>query len=181
MTARTTKQLTALGVLISAILVITYIQSGETPTEGGAQPSNRTGRGASPEQVEVPVVDLRLDRLHAEREDPGEAERNPFRFRPKPAPPPPRVETRPAPPPPVFEPAPAGPPPPPPIPLKFFGSAEVQGRRIAYFNDARGNVIPGKEGDIIEGRYRVLRIGPTSAELAYLDGSGRQTLQLSGK
>lgn len=180
MTARTRKQITALGVLIAAILVIAYTQSGETPTEDGSQPSNRTGRGASAERVEVPVVDLRLDRLNAEREDPGATERNPFRFRPKPVPPSPRVEA-PPPPPPVFAPVPAGPPPPPPIPLKFFGSVEAQGKRIAYFSDVRGNVIPGKEGDIIEGRYRVLRIGPNSAELAYLDGSGRQTLQFSGQ
>lgn len=181
MIARTRTQLTALGVLIAAILVIAYIQSGEAPTEGPAQPSNRAGGGASAERVDVPGVDLKLDRLKAEREDPGAAERNPFRFRPKPTPAPPRVEARPSPPPPVLAPMPAGPPPPPPIPLKFFGAAESQGKRIAYFSDARGNVIPGKEGDIIEGRYRVLRIGSDSAELAYLDGSGRQTLKLTGQ
>ena len=38
-----------------------------------------------------------------------------------------------------------------------------------------------KEGDIIEGRYRVLRIGTDSADLIYVDGRGRQTIRLSGQ
>jgi hypothetical protein len=82
-------------------------------------------------------------------------------------------------------PAPAGPPPPPPIPLRFIGlvgaGPTTQAGRVAIFSDQRGNVVHGKEGDIIEGRYRVLRIGPDSADLVYLDGRGRQTLRLSGQ
>jgi hypothetical protein len=76
---------------------------------------------------------------------------------------------------------PAGPPPPPPIAVKFFGLITVRGERVATFSDARGNVFHGKEGDIIEGRYRVLRVGTDSVELAYLDGRGRQTLRLTGQ
>ena len=57
--------------------------------------------------------------------------------------------------------------------------------RIAIFGDPRsqglGAPVYGKEGDIIEGRYRVLRVGTDSAELAYLDGRGRQTLRMSGQ
>jgi hypothetical protein len=181
MSARTRKQVIALGVLITAIVVIAYVQSGDPPAEDGADASNRRGRGASAARVEVPVVDLRLDRLTAERDDLGEVERNPFRFRPAPAPPAPRAETRAAAPQVFAPPPPTGPPPPPPIPLKFFGSADTQGARIAWFSDARGNVVQGKEGDIIEGRYRVLRIGADSADLAYINGSGRQTIRLSGQ
>ena len=181
MTARARKQLIALGVLIAAIVVIAYVQSGDPPAEDGAESSNRRGRGTAAERVEVPVVDLGLDRLTAERDDPGEPERNPFRFRPKPAPPAPRAETKPAAPVVFAPPAPTGPPPPAPIPLKFFGSADTQGMRIAWFSDARGNVVQGKEGDIIEGRYRVLRIGADSADLAYINGSGRQTIRLTGQ
>jgi hypothetical protein len=48
-------------------------------------------------------------------------------------------------------------------------------------SDGRGNVFNGREGDIIEGRYRVLRIGPDNAELAYVDGRGRQVIRLSGQ
>ena len=39
----------------------------------------------------------------------------------------------------------------------------------------------GKEGDIIEGRYRVLRVGTDSIDLVYADGRGRQTIRLSGQ
>ena len=48
-------------------------------------------------------------------------------------------------------------------------------------SDGRGNVFDGKEGDIIEGRYRLLRVGTDAAELVYLDGRGRQTIRLSGQ
>jgi hypothetical protein len=172
-------QLIVLGVLVAAIAAILFVQSNGTPADLATTSSNRSGSSA--ERVEVPVVDLGLDRLTSARDALPDSERNRFRSRPKPAPPP-REDARLAPPPePQRPPPPPGPPPLPPIPLKFFGLAESQGMRVAWFSDARGNVIPGKEGDIIEGRYRVLRIGPDFAELAYHDGRGRQTLRLSGQ
>ena len=39
----------------------------------------------------------------------------------------------------------------------------------------------GKEGDIIDGRYRILKIGTESIEMAYPDGRGRQTIRLTGQ
>ena len=39
----------------------------------------------------------------------------------------------------------------------------------------------GKEGDIIDGRYRILKIGTESIELVYLDGRGKQTIRLTGQ
>jgi Tfp pilus assembly protein PilP len=76
---------------------------------------------------------------------------------------------------------PAGPPPPPPIPLKFIGIVQKQGEstRIAVLSDGRG-VYHGREGDVIEGRYRIVRIGNDSVEMVYLDGRGRQVIRLSG-
>ena len=81
--------------------------------------------------------------------------------------------------------APAGPAdaaaPPPPIPLRFIGLVQKQGdpTKIAVLSDSHG-VYHGREGDIIEGRYRILRVGNESVELVYLDGRGRQVLRLSG-
>ena len=80
---------------------------------------------------------------------------------------------------------PTGPPPPPPlppIPLKFIGIVESPSTRqkIAVLSDGRGTSFHGREGDIIEGRYRILRIGAESIEMAYLDGRGRQTIRLTG-
>ena len=81
--------------------------------------------------------------------------------------------------------APAGPPPPPPlapITLKFIGivDAPSHGEKIAILSDGRNAPFYGKEGAIIEGRYRILKIGVESVELAYADGRGRQTIRLTG-
>jgi hypothetical protein len=76
-----------------------------------------------------------------------------------------------------------GPPPPPPIPLRYIGVIETpqQPGRVALLSDGRGGLMHGREGDIIEGRFRVLRVGVDSIELAYADGRGRQTIRLSGQ
>ena len=97
--------------------------------------------------------------------------------------PPPPAQVRPAAPAPP--PAPTGPPPPPPlppIPLKFIGvdRAPEQRQKIAILSDGRNPPFLGQEGAIIEGRYRILRIGVESIEMAYLDGRGRQTIRLTG-
>jgi hypothetical protein len=84
---------------------------------------------------------------------------------------------------PAAPPPPQGPPPPPPIALRFIGIVDpaASDARAAIFSDMRGNVFSGREGDIIEGRYRVMRVGADAAELAYIDGRGRQTIRLSGQ
>src|SRR5262249_54700426 len=122
-----------------------------------------------------------LPALEEERPKPGGASRNLFRFKPK-APPPVVAPPRAA----ESEAGTAGPPPPPqppPIPLKFIGIVVVEGEmrpKIAVLRDASGNVFQGTEGSEIEGRYRILRIGAESIEMAYLNGSGRRTIRLTG-
>ena len=141
------------------------------------QTSNPSAGEAGPVPV-VPVVDLNLDRLRVVGGDLQASTRDPFRFRPKPPPPAPRVQPPPA----VFEPpVNTGPPPPPPIPLKYFGVITVSGQRVAAFADGRGNTFNGKEGDILEGQFRLLRIGADWVEVAYLDGRGRQTIRMTGQ
>jgi hypothetical protein len=116
----------------------------------------------------------------------GEAGRNPFRFQPRvaPAPPaPPRQQVvapptltetpRPMPPP--------GPPPAPPIPLKFTGLIEREnGVKWAVLTDGK-SVMFGKDGDIIDGRYTIVKIGTESIEMTYVDGRGRQVIRLTGQ
>jgi hypothetical protein len=131
----------------------------------------------------VQVLGLRLERLTVKSAELEEASRNPFRFQARPSPAPrvaapaiARVD-------PIVPLAPAGPPPPPPIPLKFIGVLDAPSRlgRLAILSDSRGGVFYGKEGDTIEGRYRVLTISTETAELVYMDGRGRQTIRLSGQ
>ena len=56
----------------------------------------------------------------------------------------------------------------------------ADGEKIAILSDGRNAPFYGKEGAIIEGRYRILKIGVESVELAYADGRGRQTIRLTG-
>lgn len=147
-------------------------------------PVQQSSNGIVAPPLVVPVVDLNLNRLRSTASAQlRESERDPFRFRPKAPPPAPRVQA----PPQVFTPPlPTGPPPPPLIPLKFFGVYTVTApdgtkQRMAAFSDARGNTFTGKEGDVLEGRYRLLRIGQDSVDLAYLDGRGQQSIRLTGQ
>ena len=184
MTRTARRLLLAGGALIAVLLVVTNARRGDDEADGPAPASNtaRTTTNGTPAPQSA-VADLRLDRLHRENEELAETARDPFRFRPKAPPPAPPAPRPVAPPPvvvPVAPPAPTGPPPPPPIPLKFIGLLDAPGRtgQLAILSDSRGSVFYGKEGDIIEGRYKVLKVGPEAAELSYTDGRGRQTIRL---
>jgi hypothetical protein len=179
-----------LGAIVLVLAFVIYrvwptTSAAEVPSSnktGGTAPAARKQQAAAP--PESPGVNL--EALNADRPKPGAADRNLFRFKPKPPPPPP--------PPPIVVPPPVpsgntplpGPPPPPPGPppitLKFIGLMEspTQKQKIAVLSDGRNAPFLGKEGDIIEGRYRILKIGVESIELAYADGRGRQTIRLTG-
>lgn len=157
--------------------------SGSPAAAPGAAPRRAVETSAPP----VPV-DVSLDALAGSRSAPDDGGRNPFVFGVRQvAAPAGGVTRRPLRPaadaaaPPVF--APSGPPPLPPIPLKFIGLVEgtSTSRRIAVLSDSKGLVVHGTEGAIIDGRYRILAIGPESIDIAYADGRGRQTLRLSGQ
>jgi hypothetical protein len=76
---------------------------------------------------------------------------------------------------------PAGPPPVPPIPLKFIGVLErASGVKWAVLSDGKVTM-HGRDGDIIDGRYRIVKIGIESIELTYVDGRGRQVIRLTGQ
>ena len=129
---------------------------------------------------------VRLDALTRERPELQAGTRNPFRFRPAAAPSEDSTAARPnaggvGPATPAGPPVPLGPPPPPPMGLKFIGVVEQapSNLKLAVLSDGR-NVFYGKEGEVIEGRYRIERIGVESIVMVYVDGRGRQTLRLSG-
>ena len=160
------------------------------PAEATAPASAPRPRARQPAAAATPttpetMVAVRLETLEANRDQPGDARRNPFRFQPKPAPPPP--------PPKPLEPGgptnltpaapepPRGPPPPPPITLKFIGVLEREdGTKWAVLTDGRGPLY-GKEGGTVAGYYQILKIGVESIELAYMDGRGRQTIRMTGQ
>ena len=118
---------------------------------------------------------LQLAKLEEVPEEPA-ADRNPFRFgqRKVIAPPPPP----PPPPAPVVQQPPPGPPPIPPVPLKLTGIAvlEPAQKNRAYLTDGSGGFFEGVEGQTIDGRYRLLKVGASSVVVSYLDGTGQRTL-----
>jgi hypothetical protein len=169
---------TLLVVVVLAVAAQYWPTKSAGITGGPSKPRQAAGKGAH--GVEPSDLVVRLDALKAQRPEAGEVERNPFRFQPKPPPPPPPAPPRPAPQPEASA-VPQGPPPPPPIPLKFIGTVEPKaGDRVAAFSDCR-YTFRGREGDIIDGRYRLVRIGAESVVMEYVDGRGRTTIRLSGQ
>jgi hypothetical protein len=152
------------------------------PRTAATAPSTSNLRaGASKARPTQPITapDVHLETLNAPRPKPDDVNRNLFQFKPKPAPPapPPAAVSRPVLPP---TPVPSGPPPPPDIPLKFAMVLSQGQEKVAVLLDSLGHQIYAKEGETIEGRYKVWRIGVESIEISYLDGRGRKTIRMSG-
>ena len=175
--------LIALGIAVAGYLLSRMFSGGEAVPAVSTTPPTRHPAPAAQRgnQVEPADLDVRIEALKKPSPKPAEVERNPFRFQPKPPPPPPPVvNTPPGAAPPIAT-GPQLPPPPPPIgnTIKFIGIVQTAKGKIGAFSDCRAT-FPGREGEVIEGRYRVVKIGIESAELEYLDGKGRSTLPLNG-
>jgi hypothetical protein len=187
-------------ILLASGLVVVIIVAAVVWTSGGSgggtapslPPRAPAARGpADQSAASQSMAHVNLEALAAERTEPTDSERNPFRFQARaPAPPPPVTTTLPAPRPvnPGAGPngsaspqLPIGPPPPPPIPLKFIGIVKQGSTTVAVLSDGKSGPLPGKEGAIILGQYRILKIGNESIEMAYVDGRGRQTIRLTGQ
>lgn len=176
--------------VIVLVLAVTLLRPASAPTKPGAPavPAARarsTARGPQQADGNQPVAPVKLKALSETRDEPGAAKRNPFRFQPKVvvAPPPPKpVVTAPV----VTDPGPPKPPPPPPvppIPLKFIGVLErANGVKWAVLTDGKTPTpMYGKDGDIIDGRYQIVKIGTESIEMTYADGRGRTVIRLTGQ
>jgi len=71
-----------------------------------------------------------------------------------------------------------GPPPKPSIDLKYFGQATNRDGKIRAFLSHGANVYVVQEGELIERRYRILRVTMTSVEVEDLFYDNRATLPL---
>ncbi len=134
-------------------------------------------RGVSPAELTT-VPDVHLEALDAQRAAPVVRGRNLFRDRPDPppeAPPPvaPGRQSR------AVEALPTGPPPPPPITLKFIGVVHAGGRAVAVLSDGR-DILYGREGEVVDGQYLIVKINVETIEVSYPDGSGRRVIRLTG-
>jgi len=150
----------------------------------GTSPSNQGGDARRPQVAKSTQgsLEVRLEELKQPPAGSAETTRNPFRFYVKPPPPPPPrpvVNTPPQRVPVVGDPD-YRPPPPPPIPIKFFGVVEEHGTKWAIFSDGKGQPFYAKEGQVVLGQYKLLKIGVESVTMSYLDGRGVQTIPMRG-
>jgi len=189
------RQLLLLGVLLVVAVVVWYTQFGsgaaETPVVASnavttpilptPPPASKTPAGRPEAGGGLPEP-IRLSELEPVAEQASGA-RNPFGFGAPP--PPPRVDPPAAPPPPPprpVTPQPTGPPPLPPIPVKFLGYVEDPkrpGKVVALGIGAE--VVIAREGDLVDGRFRLLKVALETIVMAYPDGRGQQTIRLSGQ
>jgi hypothetical protein len=68
---------------------------------------------------------------------------------------------------------------PPPITLKFFGFANRPGETKKVFLSQGEDIFIAAEGDIVDRRYRVLRISPTTVDVEDVLNNNRQSLPLT--
>jgi hypothetical protein len=76
-------------------------------------------------------------------------------------------------------PQPPPPPPPPQIPLKFFGFANKPGEAKKVFLSQGEDVFIAVENDIVDRRYKVIHIGPSSVEIEDVLYNNRQSIPLT--
>lgn len=175
-----TRQLALLGVLLVAAAIALSRYFSGVPALSSSAASNSLTRATtplgSPATMPQPLKLEQLEPVPA----PPETARNPFRFGTPPAS---------AAPPPAFRPPPAASAAPgaaavpqvPRIPLTFIGRVVLPGREVvAVLADDRGSRYEATEGQIVDGRYRVVRIGEESLVIEHVNGTGRVTLQLKG-
>jgi hypothetical protein len=70
-------------------------------------------------------------------------------------------------------------PPPPPITLKFYGYASKPGEPKKIFLSQGDDIFVASEGDIVDRRYRILHITPTSVDVEDVLNNNRQSIPLT--
>jgi len=180
------KLILAVVLMAAAILVVgkfLFYSTGSEPATASPAPAPGASRVRAGGGGKKPVLmarsldpELRYDWLEASEKTKYQGNgRNIFRAQeiviPKPAAP--AIKT---PPPPPVDP---GPPPPPPINLKFFGFANRPGEAKKVFLEQGEDIFVASEGDIVNRRYKVLKIAPTSVEVEDVLNNNRQSIPLT--
>jgi hypothetical protein len=175
-----TRQLTLLAVLVVVGGVAWYWFGGGNqtapPVTASNSPTATTGANKTAAPIGLPAP-LKLAALGGSGDPETGTARNPFRFGQPPAPPPPKYVA----PPPAPLPPPPGPPAAPDIPLQLVLLETLPGNvRTATVRDTTSSALfSGLEGQVLDGRYRLVKIGLESVVVSFLDGSGQKTLPLA--
>jgi hypothetical protein len=169
------------GVVLVTFLWSKMFSGSSTPPAVSTATPRPAGSAPAAGRIDPAELDVKIESLQQTPPPPADSGRNPFRFQPK-APPPsagPPKPTFTAPPVPTEPPVPQGPPPIGNL-IKFIGIVETGRERIGAFSDCR-YTFSGRDGEVVEGRFRIVRIGVESAVVEYADGRGRTTLPLNGQ
>jgi hypothetical protein len=187
-TENKTKTAIAAGLLLVAgLAVYNWMSSGNdsapppTATQA-ATPATSSGKSTSKPGTRKtgPVMlaqsldpTLRLDLLTSSEDVTYKgAGRDIFQNQPEPPPIPKEVKK-------VINTGPPPPPPPPPIPLKFYGFSGNKSGPKQVFLSKGDDIFIAKEGQIVDRRYKILKIGPNSVEVEDVLTNNRQTLPLT--
>jgi hypothetical protein len=182
-----TKTTTAAGLLIvAAFALYSWLHSSDdttTPpsvagTVSSPSASTKTGKASarkSPNVVLAQSLDptLRFDLLKSSEDVTYKGSgRDIFQNQPEPVAIPQPVAK-------VVDTGPPPPPPPPPIPLKFYGfSGNKTGPKQVFLSKGE-DIFIAKEGQVIDRRYKIIKIGPNSVEVEDVLTNNRQTLPLT--
>jgi hypothetical protein len=163
---------------LAGLAALVYTVAGGKDRPAAAPPSAGGRGGRSSAEPDVPRVGL--DRVRAADVRPAAGQRDVFAFGPEP-----RVEPEvgpvqvgPAP-----EPTPTPVPTPTPLPalsVKYIGSLEKKGLKVAFFLTEKKEVVSGQAGETVMNRFRVVRIGFESVDVQQVGADQVQRLPLKG-
>ena len=189
-TENKTKTAIAAGLLVVALfLVYNWLRGGgdeaaQTPASNaatsGATPTTASKTAKTGAKKSGPVVlaqsldpTLRLDLLKSSEDVSYQGSgRDIFQNQPEPVKIPEPVKQ-------VIDTTPPPPPPPPPIPLRFYGFSTNKVGPKQVFLSKGDDIFVAKEGQIIDRRYKIIKIGPNSIEVEDMLTNNRQTLPLT--
>lgn len=145
--------------------------------------SGLAARPAERHSAEPALPKIALERLDAdERAAEAEATRDVFRFGRPPAPADtPRQEAALTPSAPPVNTLPAPPPPPPTFGVKYIGTVEQRGTKIAVLlSDDKKEVLTGREGDTVANRLKIVKIGLESVDVQDVGSDRVRKIPLKG-
>ncbi|MGE0456142.1 MAG: hypothetical protein AB7O37_22665 [Vicinamibacteria bacterium] len=146
-------------------------------------PARAAARGAA----EAGLPRIGLDRLASPRPPAEPAGRDVFQFG-RPSAPPVSASQAAAPPafaaatpPPLVAAAPPGPPAPPPFAVRYVGTLESKGAKVAILmSDDKKEILTGREGEVVANRLRIVRIGLESVDVQDVGADRTRRIPLKG-
>jgi len=170
-----TKTWVAIGLGVIALLLVVRAYFSNASQAAPATTTARSTAKANPKAISSLDPTLRTDLLRASEQTKYEGKgRNIFLAEAEPLP---EVKQ------PVMQeppkPVDQGPPPPPPINMKFIGFASKPGEQKKIFLMQNEDVFVATEGEIVNRRYKVVKINPNSVEIEDVLNNNHQSIPLS--